>query len=95
MVRPLVAEPPAAGGSAGSFAEKASWATGCWGITRSLVAALCRHPPEALTMATIPARTVSRRRCQTAASSVTMGKAGAPYEYAVHDLWAVMNRLQK
>jgi hypothetical protein len=46
------------------------------GITRgqAIVRIVRRpHPPEAPTMATIPARTASARRCQTAASSATSG----------------------
>jgi hypothetical protein len=46
-------------------------------------------------MATTPARTAWGRRCQTAARSATMGKAGAAYEHALHDAWSFMNRLQR
>jgi len=43
------------------------------GPGRRQVRVLTPHPPEARTMATIPARTASGRRCQTAASSVSSG----------------------
>ena len=49
------------------------------------------HPPEARTMATMPARTASGRRCQTAASSATSaGIASASIELPSRSAWAAV-----
>ena len=49
------------------------------------------HPPEARTMATIPARTASGRRCQTAASSSTsVGIASASMRVPNRSAWAAV-----
>jgi hypothetical protein len=44
-----------------------------------------------------PQRSTLSARFQSGATTVArhQGKAGAAYEHALHDVWSVMNRLQK
>ena len=49
------------------------------------------HPPEARTIATIPARTASGRRCQTAATSATSaGITSASIELPNRSAWSAV-----